>query len=409
MIDRTVYSQIEHSISMKPVTLITGARQVGKTTLCGKLAKEHGYSYVTLRDRNERETARRDPEMFLAMHPFPLIIDEVQYAPGLFESIEAVVDREKFVNGKSAGLYVLTASQAFSLMEGVTDSLAGRIAVIRMSPLSLSEKLGREEIPFTIDRGINARRSSEHPMGPSETAEMMIRGMYPEPEVARDMSAYEFYSDYVDSYIDRDVSQIINVRNKEKFHQFMQVVASLTGQELVYDTVARNVGIDMKTCKAWIGVLVSSELIFLLRPYAERSTVKRITKRPKLYFWDTGLACHLARIPDASTLMASYLKGPVTETFIISEIMKTYRNRRIEPSMYYNRDSRNSEVDLVMVRDGKISLVECKAGTSFDESNVRSMKGFASNFEPGGSCIICLAEKPYPVSDGIYALPVTAI
>ncbi len=409
MIERTIYSQIEHSFNLKPVTIITGARQVGKTTLCKKLSSEHNIPYVTLRDLNERELAIEDPGMFLNSHGTPLIIDEVQYAPELLEHIESIVDKKKFDDGSNNGMYVLTGSQAYRLMEGVTESMAGRVSIIEMSPLSLSEKLNREEIPFEIDKKKNFERSSEITIPVMDVAEMMVRGMYPETEVSTDLSTYEFYADYVDSYIERDVSQIINIRNKEKFHSFMQIAASLTGQELVYDSIAKNVGIDMKTCKAWMSVLVAGDIVHLLQPYAERSTVKRVIKRPKLYFCDTGLACHLAKIPDSKTLMASYLKGPMTETFIVNEILKTYRNRKIAPSLYYNRNSKNNKVDLIIIRNGLISLIECKAGQSFTTEDLEGFRTFRSNFGDGGKCIICLTEKPYPVTKDVYALPVTSI
>lgn len=409
MIWRTVFSQIEHSIDNKPVTLITGARQVGKTTLCKKLSNERGIEYVTLRDVDKRELARNDPGFFLEMHPCPLIIDEVQYAPQLFDAIVSKVDEARRKDENDKGMYILTGSQAYSLMEGITESMAGRVSIIRVSTLSLSEIMGREEEPFAIDVERNMKRSMENSMAPMAVAEAMIRGAYPETASNSDLTTDEFYSDYVDSYINRDVSQIINIRNKEKFHSFLQVMASLSGQELVYDNIAKVIGIDMKTCKSWVSALITGDIVHLLQPYAERSTVKRVVKRPKMYFWDTGLACHLARIPDAKTLMASYMKGPMVETYIIDEIMKTYRNARIEPSLYYYRSTGDNEIDFVMVREGKVSLIECKAGISFSESDAKGFDKFNSNFENGGKCIICLTEKPYPIRKDVYVLPVTAI
>lgn len=330
MIERTIYKQILRSISLRPVTLITGARQVGKTTLCLRLRDEKGFGYVSLRDRKERTMAREDPDMFLQMHPAPLIVDEIQYAPGLLESIESYVDNAVADGRNNKGMYVITGSQAYKLMEGVSDSLAGRIAILNMSPLSLSEIFGREEIPFTMSFADAARRSSENVISAPDFFERVIRGCYPEPEVEKNLTAQEFYSDYVDTYIDRDVSEIINVRNKEKFHLFMQLIASMTGQELNYEKIASDVGIDGKTAKAWISVLIAGDIIHLLQPFSDRSTVKRIVKRPKLYFWDTGLACYLARVLDAESLKAGYLKGPMVETFIVNEVMKTYRNARLE-------------------------------------------------------------------------------
>ncbi len=410
MIERKIYGQILRSISLRPVTLITGARQVGKTTLCLKLRDEKGYNYTSLRDKDERALARKDPNMFLQMHPAPLIIDEVQYAPALLESIESVVDRTKVNGEENKGLYVLTGSQAYKLMDGVTDSLAGRISVIHMSPLSLSEILKREEEQFKIDIPHNIKRSSEVTIAPLEFFNRLIRGTYPEPEVEKELTAQEFYSDYMETYIDRDVSEIINVRNKDKFHSFMQLLASLTGQELNYERIASDVGINGKTVKEWISVLIAGDIIHLLQPYSDRSTSKRIVKRPKIYFWDTGLACYLARVLDAQSLVAGYLKGPMVETFMVNEIIKTYRNARMDSPLYYYRDSNNVEIDLVMLKEGSLSLIECKSGTEFGWDDIKAMaRGIPSQYPIEGKCIICLAEKAYPLENGIYALPITAI
>ena len=200
MIERTIYGQILHSISLRPVTIITGARQVGKTTLCLKLRDEKGYNYVSLRDKTKRALARSDPDMFLRMHQAPLIIDEVQYAPNLLESIESIIDAVKVDGGNNKGMYLLTGSQAYKLMDGVTDSLAGRISVINMSPLTLNEIIGRAETPFVVDIEENIKRSSEYSINPMEFFRRLVRGTYPELEVEQELTTQEFYSDYVDIY-----------------------------------------------------------------------------------------------------------------------------------------------------------------------------------------------------------------
>ena len=410
MIERSIYKQILHSVSLRPVTLITGARQVGKTTLCLKLRDEKEFKYVTLRDNNERAMARSDPDMFLKIHQCPLIIDEVQYAPKLLESIESIIDRMKTEGQDNTGMYVLTGSQAYKLMEGVTDSLAGRISIINMSPLSMSEIIGREEPPFNINLDENIKRSSSYSVEPREFYERVVRGMYPEPETKPELTTDEFYSDYVDTYIDRDVSEIINVVNKEKFHSFMQLIASLTGQELNYERIASDVGIDGKTVKSWVSVLLTGDIIHLLQPYNDGSTSKRIVKRPKVYFWDTGLACHLARVLDAESLIAGYLKGPMTETFMMNEILKTYRNNKMESPCYYYRDNSKNEIDVVIVRNGKVSLIECKSGSDFGWDDIKTIqRGIPSQYPIGGRCILCLTDKAYPINENVYAIPFTAI
>ena len=410
MIERTVYKQILHSISLCPVTLVTGARQVGKTTLCLKLRDEMDYGYVSLRDKAERAMARTDPEMFLQLHQWPLIVDEVQYAPSLLETIEGVVDKMKERGEDNKGMFVLTGSQAYKMMEGVSDSLAGRIAVINMSPLSMSEILGREEKPFTIDIPENAKRSSEADIDPRRFYDRLVRGMYPEPETEPELTTNEFYSDYVDTYINRDVCEIVNVVNKTKFFSFMQLMASLTGQELNYERIGSDIGIDGKTVKSWVSVLIAGDIIHLLQPYNDSSTSKRLVKRPKMYFWDTGLACYLARVLDADSLIAGYLKGPMTETYMVNEILKSYRNNRMASPCYYYRDSNGNEVDLVMVREGEVSLIECKSGTEFGWNDIKTIdRVIPTQYPITGRCVICLASKPYPINDKVYAIPFTAI
>lgn len=410
MIERTAYKQLIHSIALRPVTLISGARQVGKTTICLKLRDEKGYGYVSLRDKNERSMARNDPDLFLQLHPAPLIVDEVQYAPMILETIEGIVDRmnEEGINNK--GMFVLTGSQVYKLMEGISDSLAGRIAIINLSPLSMSEILGRDEPPFSIDITANIKRSLEAEIGPRKFYERLVRGMYPEPETEPELTTNEFYSDYVDTYINRDVCEIVNVVNKDKFYSFMQLMASLTGQELNYERIASDVGIDGKTVKSWISVLIAGDIIHLLQPYNDSSTSKRIVKRPKMYFWDTGLACFLARVLDTESLIAGYLKGPMTETYMVNEIIKSYRNNRMASPCYYYRDSNGNEVDMVIVKEGKISLIECKSGMEFGWNDIKTIdKGIPSQYPIAGRCILCLALKPYPINDKVYALPITAI
>lgn len=410
MIPRTVLASIEESIRFKPVTLVTGARQVGKTTLCRLIAEKHGFGYVSLATGSERAMAVRDPEMFLNLHPAPVIIDEIQYAPGLFEAIQGIVDARKIESGGNAGMYILTGSQAYRLMEGVTQSMAGRVGIIEMSPLSMSEVLGRDEKPFVVDFESNIRRAMEHVLSVDDVYGMIVRGMYPELHDQPGLKASKFYSDYVDTYIERDVSELIALKDKLKFRQFMEYLASITGQELVYDSIAGAIGVSIHTIRSWLGVLAAGGIVRLLQPYFERSNVKRIVKRPKIYFCDTGLACYLAKVFDAQTLRVGYLGGHMVETFVINEIMKSYSNNTEEAGFYYYRDSQKHEIDLLILRDGRLSLIECKAGMTYDSTDVKAFSRLEkSDYEVGPSCIICLTDRAYPLKPGVYALPISSI
>ncbi len=410
MIPRTVLPVIEERIRFKPVTLITGARQTGKTTICKLISEKYGMSYVTLADRAERRSAELDPELFLKMHPAPLIIDEVQYVPELFQALEEIVDRALFEGKDCTGLYVLTGSQVFKLMEGVTQSMAGRIGIVDIVPLSQSEIAEREEIPFRVDPEENIRRSKELGFTVESFYERLIRGSYPELYKQPEMPASMFYSDYISTYIEKDVSQIINVRDMLKFEEFLELTASLTGQELVYETIAKAVGVSAVTVKSWIGVLQAGGIVHLLQPYYERSATKRIVRHPKLYFCDTGLACYLSKVFDPATLRAGYLAGPMVETFMVNEIIKSYRNNGEEAGFYFYRDSSNNEIDLVILRNGGLTLVECKAGMRFEARDAKSfdrLKGSVYRMEE--SCILCLCRDAYPVKEGVFALPVSSI
>ncbi len=410
MIKRTLKSQIEESIKNKPVTLITGARQVGKSTLCYEIKKEYGFNYVSLDDRRERAQAISDPELFLKMHNWPLIIDEVQYAPALFDVIESIVNKQKLETGKNNGMFILTGSQAYELMKGVTESMAGRVSIIRMSPLSASEIYNKDESKFEINPISNNKRILNYHIEVNELFKLIVRGMYPELYDNKEISSDSFYSNYVDTYIERDVSQLINIKDKMKFQNFMEILASLTGQELVYDTIAKAIGVKVNTIKSWISILMAGEIIYLLEPYNELSVVKRIVRRPKIYFNDTGLACYLARLNNDENLKRSAFAGSFFETYVVNEIKKSYRNNGIKENFYYYRDSNQNEIDLIILENSMLHFVECKAGVSYNKSDIKGFKYLKdSKYQIGLSCIICNTDSIYTIEENVYALPVTAI
>ena len=411
MINRTVYKEIIDTIKNKAVTVITGARQVGKTTLCSLIEIELGFNYVSLADPIIRNSAKSDPSEFLSLNPFPLIIDEIQKAPELFEYLEGIVDKE-IKKGNKKGLYVLTGSQAYKLMKGVTESMSGRVGLISMSPLSLSEITNKEELPFEVDIQRIKNRTKDYLIDTNKMYEYIVRGFYPELYDNTNLKTSIFYADYVETYLERDVSDFINLKDKQKFLNLMSVLASLTGQELIYDNLSKIIGVDVKTIQSWISVLIAGNIIYLLYPYNEESMVKQVTKRPKIYYGDTGLACYLARVTTPETLKASYLKGHMVETFIVNEIIKSYKNNRYdkETSFYYYRNSNQEEIDLIIVRDGKISLIECKSGEEFNSKDVSSFDNLSkTRLEMTNNAIICTTKNIYSIGKGIYVIPFTSI
>lgn len=410
MIKRTIKDEILYNIKNRPVTLVTGSRQVGKSTLCYEIKKELGFNYVSLDDLTLRKEAINDPEFFLELHKWPLIIDEVQYAPKLFDVIESIVNKEKIESGSNYGMYILTGSQTYQLMNGVSESLAGRVGIVRMSPLSTREIYEKSEEKFDFDLNNIIKRCNDFKIEINDLYKLIVKGMYPELYNNKELDSNMFYSNYVDTYINRDVSQLINLKDKLKFQNFMQILASLTGEELVYDTIAKAVGVKVDTIKSWISVLLAGDIIYLLEPYNEISIVKRIVKRPKVYFSDTGLACYLARLNDESVLKNFIFNGRFIETYIVNEIRKSYKNKGFNERFYYYRDSNQNEIDLVILEDGVLHFIECKSGISFNKADV---KGFSklkdTNYTIGSSYIICNTKSIYKIDDNVYVIPMTSI
>lgn len=411
MIERTIYNYVKKAIKNSPVTLITGARQVGKSTLCKFLVRDFNFNYVSLDNLRERESAIKDPELFLKIHKWPLIIDEVQYAPKLFEVIEQIVNDEYFKNDKNDGMFVLTGSEAYNLMEGVTQSLAGRVALVNMSPLSFSEISQVEEKPFIVNFEDSIVRTHNHKITRTKLYETIVKGFFPKLYNNDDLDEESYYSNYVDTYINRDVTQIIKISDNMKFQNFMQVLASFTGEELVYDTLSKAVGVTINTIKSWISLLVSADIIYLLEPYNETSVLKRIVKRPKIYFTDTGLACYLARLNSPQLIEKSYFNGRFVETYIVNEIRKSYLNNGIKPNFYYYRDNNQNEIDLMILYKGELTLIECKSGVSYKMSDVKTFKIIEqfTKYKIGGKCIICNTDNVYTIGDDVFVLPISSI
>ena len=409
MIKRTILTKIYEALGNWPVVLITGARQVGKTTICNEIEKESNYNYISLDNTRNRFDALNDPEGFLESHPWPLIIDEVQYVPSLFDVIEGIVNDQKRKTGNNKGMYILTGSESYNLIQGITESMAGRVAIINIKPLSFTEVNNLDAGPFNLD--LIRTESNKINLNRNELFDYIYKGFYPSLYDNINLKPEDFYANYVSTYIDRDISQIININDKYKFQQFMEVLASLTGEELIIDNLAKNLNLNNKTITNWLSILLAGDIIYLLEPYNERSTLKRVVKRPKIYFNDTGLACYLARINDPLLLQNSYLSGRFVETYIINEIIKSYKSNNKLAYFYYYRDIDQKEIDLIINVDGKLNFVECKSGTNYNLSDVKAFNTLANktSMPIGFKCIICLTNTVYSLGDNTYAIPITSI
>lgn len=408
LIERTIRKYIVESLNFYPVVVITGARQVGKSTMAASLVEEFGFRYVSLDDIDNRRMAIEDPKLFIQYHGYPLIIDEIQYAPVLLEVVETICNDARIHNKKANGMFVLTGSQSFQLMKNVTQSLAGRATIIHMCPLSANEIRGTNDEVFQVN--IEKLKEAFVYRDINDLFEEIYRGYYPELYKQSTLPAQKYYSDYVNTYIDRDISEIINVKDKLKFHNFLQILASLTAQQLNYASLSKEVEVSGVTIKEWISVLITSGIVYLLQPYNDSSIKKRVVKSPKLYFTDTGLACYLTRFNDPATLLASSFAGAFMETFTIGEIRKSYLNNNREFIAYYYRDNSQNEIDLILQENAELTLIEVKKGVSFHLSDVSAFKLLEkSKYKVKESCILCNTEKNYPLSESIYVLSVNAI
>ncbi len=386
------------------VLLLTGPRQVGKTTLL-EMCAEEGRNYVTLDDFGIREIAQKDPGLFIQAYPPPLIIDEVQYAPQLFSYIKIMVDREK-----KNGMYWLTGSQKFHLMQGITESLAGRVAVIDLLGLSQAEIDGRSYSvpPFlpTLEWIDLARQNIKNPLSLMRIYQRIWCGSFPQVN-QRNQDREYFYRSYVQTYLQRDVRDILKISDEHSFYRFLVAVAARTGQLLNYADLSRDVGIDNKTAKAWMSVLETSGLVYLLQPYHRNVTKRLVISTPKLYFLDTGLCAYLTKWPDAASLEAGVMSGPILETYIFSEILKTYWHNGKNANFYYYRDKDQNEIDLVFETGDTFYPVEFKkTGTPSLNASKQFHLLEKLGKKVGHGVVICFIEKAVPLSREVTAIPV---
>jgi len=386
----TVVSQVSKEY---PVVLVTGPRQVGKTTMLQKLMKGTERGYVTLDDLNERSVAKTDPELFLQLHKPPILIDEVQYAPELFTYIKIHVDKNH-----EPGAFWLTGSQIFKLMQGVQESLAGRVAVLSMTSLSQTEISGGVMEPFTVDLEALSRREKGRTVGDTrDIFERIYKGSMPAIVSGANTNSQIFYSSYVNTYIERDVKELSDAIDSLKFFYFITAAAARCGQMLNVADIARDADINQMQAKSWLTILETLGIIFYLYPYSN-NLLKRLVKTPKLYFYDTGLVCYLTKWSNAETLESGAMNGAILENYVVAEIRKTYLNCGKEPYLYYYRDKDAKEIDVVMEHDGVLNPIEIKKtsnpGTELikvfdllDKSSTPRSKGAVVCMKPGLSAI----------------------
>ena len=386
--------------------LLTGPRQVGKSTMLRHLMDGTDRSAVSLDDLEERKLAQTDPALFLKMHPTPILIDEVQYAPELFSYIKIAID-----NGASSGSFWLTGSQAYSLMELAQESLAGRVAILHMSSLSQGEIYGENILgPFTVDLDkLQSRSEKQKSATPMEIYQRiwdgglpgLISGKYKDREV--------FYSSYIQTYINRDVSSDISGVDKVMFADFIRATACRSGQMLNIHDIASDVGVSDDTAKRWMKELEKSGIVFFLHPYSN-NLIKRTIKTPKMYFFDTGLVSYLTRYASAEILMNGAINGAILENYVVSEIIKTYSNNAMDCGIYYYRDKNSNEIDIVMESNGQLHPIEIKKSINPPSQITRTFKLLdKASLERGTGAIICLREELSAIDRSTYIIPIWMI
>ena len=401
-IQRTLEDKFKAVSEEYSCILLIGPRQVGKSTMLEHLMDGSSRAKVTLDDMEERKLAQTDPALFLQMHPAPVLIDEVQYAPELFSYIKISVD-----NGAAPGSYWLTGSQAFKLMELAQESLAGRTAILHMASLSQSELYGTgANIPFSVE--LNSLQKRKEYLKPATTPEMYERiwnGSLPGHRSGRYTDRKVFYSSYIQTYIDRDVTHEIPGVDKMLFADFIRAAACRCGQLLNIHDIAGDVGVSDDTAKRWMKTLEKSEVVFFLRPYSN-NLLKRTIKTPKMYFFDTGLVSYLTRYSSPEILMNGAIAGSILENYIVSEIIKTYHNDAQECLIHYYRDKDCKEVDMIIESDGELHPIEIKKSANPSSQITGAFSILDKSSVPRGTgAILCLKESLCAVDRQNYIVP----
>lgn len=391
-----------------PVLLLTGPRQVGKTTMLEHLIEVEGKGRkkVSLDDLTLRELAKTDPKMFFQLYQPPLLIDEVQYAPELFPYIKIMVDERH-----QPGDFWLTGSQLFKMMEGVQESLAGRVALLHLSPLSQSEIMKRPpEPPFSLELPLlSERQNGRQMLNTPEVFQHIHQGGMPALVTGTYSNASIFYSSYIDTYMERDVRRLSNDIDSLKFLRFLRSVAARTSQQVNYKGIADDAEIDQTTAKNWLHVLEALGIIFLLEPYSN-NVLKRTVSTPKLYFYDSGIVCYLTRWSSPETAMEGAMSGALLENYTVAEIIKTYQNAGQEPFLYYYRDKDAREIDLILERDGKLFPIEIKKMVSPPKKLTKVFDLIdKSPLQRGTGAILCMADQLGAFDQNNLIVPISLI
>ena len=412
--ERTITDRIRNVSETFPVLLVTGPRQVGKSTILESII-ESGRKKVSLDNPTIRALAKSDPELFLQRYAPPVLIDDVQYAPELFPYIKIIVDERK-----KPGDFWLTGSQMFKMMENVTETLAGRVGIVPMLGLSNSEICGNHFPAFEMDiPKLMERMNLAQAMSVSEIFERIYKGSMPRLYEIDNVNLETYFESYLDTYISRDIRSLEQVANETDFIRFIQVAAARTATNVNYETLANEVGISAPTAKSWLSLLVSSGIVALIQPYSNNA-LKRVIKAPRMYFLDTGLCAHMMGWGSAAVLENSSMSGAFFETWVVSEIYKSYLNAGKRPPLYFYRDSNKKEIDVILYQNGTVYPIEIKKSTApknaiknfsvlspiTEEPEDDVFSGAAHlKTEIGTGAVVCLATDILPIDKKNWYVP----
>ena len=409
---RHIEAVVERIAKRKPVVVLTGARQVGKSTM---LKKTFGHlNYITLNRPLVRESAKENPSIFFEINKPPIIVDEIQKAAELFDYIKDIVDEDS-----TKGQFYLTGSQSIHLMKRISDSLSGRAGMKKLLGLSIREIAGSSHrepflpIPKRMAEAEKAGAALPLPFGYTELVSCIHKGFFPELyETESDLHDWaDYHSSYFQTYIEKDIKDVLHIQDESAFIKFVKATAAHTGKVLNRSTLAEICGKDAKTIASWLSVLESSGLIYLLEPY-HNNLNKRMTKAPKLYFLDTGLACWLLGWNTPEQLTNGAMWGYIFESFVFGEILKSYYNDGIvKPPLSFYRDIDKNEIDLVIEAGSTLHPIEIKTTSDPTKSMVSAFRLLDKipNKEIGSGAVICLAKERLPLKENVWILPAQTI
>lgn len=406
-IKRHLEKEVLKSSKFYPIVMVCGARQVGKSTMLDHI-KEPNRKYITFDNMEVRRLAEKDVNLFFKTYGYKLLIDEFQYVPSILSEMKRIVDEKALKGEDNSGMFWLTGSQKFNMMQNVSESLAGRVAVLDMSSMSNAEIEGREGRCFSPKiHDLQETMKTIKKKSMQEIYENIFCGGMPKlltTEIDRD----RFYADYINTYLERDIKILAQVGDLSTFYDFLVMIATRTAQELKCDELSKEIGVSAPTIKSWVSILERSGIIAILQPYCS-SLSKRLIKTPKVYFMDTGLCAYLCRWPNAETLSVGAMDGAILETYVVSEIIKSYFNAGKRPDLYYYRDIDKKEIDLVREEGDDIYPIEIKKSKSpiHADKNFSALNKFKKNVQPG--IILCLGDELIPYNRNAWYCPIEVI